>query len=503
MPLKEPTQAYLNQLLEEKEKLAPFEKVLGVCCRLLNDEITSVKKHLQELSSVNDDISNSSTKSLNENEEGEYQESKEREEVEDEGEEVMYDDVEDENDRFSDENNHRFHKETNDRNGDNDDEDYDHHHNDKEEDETMNESTKESTSKHDKHSFREENEDVNRRTNRISATEILLNPELPYRDDDRYVKTTTLNIPVDKYPRYNFIGKILGPRGKYLKRIETQTDCRILIRGRGSMRNEKKERALMQKKNYEHLAKPLHLLIEARGDTEDEANAKIDKCIPILKELLVPVSDEEDIIKQQQLKELRKYYADKGQPFPPRPPSYSSHHHRHQRYPYPHHHPPPPPASAAPPHAMYYSYPNPPPPSMHPADDAELDPDVGVDAEEEEEENMRRGHRRHRHRSSSGALSPRSSPSPSSSPPPPSHRHHHHHHHPSSTSKGPPRHEERRHRRSHHHHSRYPSSSSDYRRYYNDKDDRRSRSSERHSLKGFIFLSILFHFIYFTLTNCN
>nr|CAB3450923.1 unnamed protein product [Digitaria exilis] len=50
-------------------------------------------------------------------------------------------------------------------------------------------------------------------------------------------KTMKVDIPVDKYPTYNFVGRILGPRGNSLKRVEANTDCRVLIRGRGSIKD--------------------------------------------------------------------------------------------------------------------------------------------------------------------------------------------------------------------------------------------------------------------------
>lgn len=37
--------------------------------------------------------------------------------------------------------------------------------------------------------------------------------------------------------QYNFVGRLLGPRGNSLKRVEASTECRILIRGRGSIKD--------------------------------------------------------------------------------------------------------------------------------------------------------------------------------------------------------------------------------------------------------------------------
>jgi len=53
-------------------------------------------------------------------------------------------------------------------------------------------------------------------------------------------KTMRMDIPVDKYPNFNFVGRLLGPRGNSLKRVEANTDCRVLIRGRGSIKDAAK-----------------------------------------------------------------------------------------------------------------------------------------------------------------------------------------------------------------------------------------------------------------------
>ncbi|CAN6890452.1 unnamed protein product [Brassica oleracea] len=48
-------------------------------------------------------------------------------------------------------------------------------------------------------------------------------------------QTIRIDIPADDYPNFNFVGRFLGPRGNSLNRVEASTDCRVLIRGRGSI----------------------------------------------------------------------------------------------------------------------------------------------------------------------------------------------------------------------------------------------------------------------------
>ena len=54
-------------------------------------------------------------------------------------------------------------------------------------------------------------------------------------------KILRLEIPTDTYPNFNFIGRLLGPRGNSLKRIEATTGCRVFIRGKGSIKDPGKE----------------------------------------------------------------------------------------------------------------------------------------------------------------------------------------------------------------------------------------------------------------------
>lgn len=42
--------------------------------------------------------------------------------------------------------------------------------------------------------------------------------------------------------QYNFVGRILGPRGLTAKQLEQEAKCKIMVRGTGSMRDKKKVR---------------------------------------------------------------------------------------------------------------------------------------------------------------------------------------------------------------------------------------------------------------------
>lgn len=47
-------------------------------------------------------------------------------------------------------------------------------------------------------------------------------------------------VPIGEHPEYNFVGRLLGPRGMTAKQLEQETGCKIMIRGKGSMRDKKK-----------------------------------------------------------------------------------------------------------------------------------------------------------------------------------------------------------------------------------------------------------------------
>ncbi|KAG9448843.1 hypothetical protein H6P81_008808 [Aristolochia fimbriata] len=116
-------------------------------------------------------------------------------------------------------------------------------------------------------------------------------------------KTLRVDIPVEKYPSYNFVGRLLGPRGNSLKRVEASTECRVLIRGRGSIKDPTREEMMRGKQGYEHLNEPLHILVEAELPMEI-IDSRLIQAREILEDLLKPVDESHDFFKKQQLREL-------------------------------------------------------------------------------------------------------------------------------------------------------------------------------------------------------
>lgn len=116
-------------------------------------------------------------------------------------------------------------------------------------------------------------------------------------------RTIRVDIPVDNYPNFNFVGRLLGPRGNSLKRVEASTECRVLIRGRGSIKDPTREEMMRGKPGYEHLNEPLHILVEAELPVEI-VDARLMQAREILEDLLKPVDESQDFYKKQQLREL-------------------------------------------------------------------------------------------------------------------------------------------------------------------------------------------------------
>ncbi|KAM4607957.1 protein quaking-B [Polymixia lowei] len=112
-----------------------------------------------------------------------------------------------------------------------------------------------------------------------------------------------LYVPVKEYPDFNFVGRILGPRGLTAKQLEAETGCKIMVRGKGSMRDRKKEEQNRGKPNWEHLNEDLHVLITVE-DAQNRAELKLKRAVEEVNKLLVPAAEGEDSLKKMQLMEL-------------------------------------------------------------------------------------------------------------------------------------------------------------------------------------------------------
>ncbi|XP_056378781.1 KH domain-containing, RNA-binding, signal transduction-associated protein 3 isoform X2 [Hyla sarda] len=131
-------------------------------------------------------------------------------------------------------------------------------------------------------------------------------------EDDQYIDVVInknmklaqkVLIPIKQFPKFNFVGKLLGPRGNSLKRLQEDTLTKMSILGKGSMRDKAKEEELRKsgEAKYFHLNDDLHVLIEVFAPPA-EAYARMGHALEEIKKFLIP--DYNDEIRQAQLQEL-------------------------------------------------------------------------------------------------------------------------------------------------------------------------------------------------------
>ena len=103
--------------------------------------------------------------------------------------------------------------------------------------------------------------------------------------------------------QFNFVGKLLGPKGNSLKRLQEETLTKMAVLGKGSMRDKAKEEEMRLGKDpkYHHLNGELHVEIVAFAPPA-EAHARMSYALTEVRKYLIP--DSNDTIRQLQMKEL-------------------------------------------------------------------------------------------------------------------------------------------------------------------------------------------------------
>ncbi|XP_030760131.1 KH domain-containing, RNA-binding, signal transduction-associated protein 2-like isoform X2 [Sitophilus oryzae] len=115
--------------------------------------------------------------------------------------------------------------------------------------------------------------------------------------------TVKVLVPVREHPKFNFVGKLLGPKGNSMKRLQEDTMCKMAVLGRGSMKDRAKEEELRKSLDpkYAHLADDLHVEISALGPPA-EAHARVAFALAEVRKYLIP--DNNDTIRQEQMREM-------------------------------------------------------------------------------------------------------------------------------------------------------------------------------------------------------
>ncbi|XP_034941673.1 KH domain-containing, RNA-binding, signal transduction-associated protein 3-like isoform X5 [Chelonus insularis] len=130
-------------------------------------------------------------------------------------------------------------------------------------------------------------------------------------------------VPVREHPKFNFVGKLLGPKGNSMKRLQEETMCKMAVLGRGSMKDRQKEEELRQSSDpkYAHLNDDLHVEINVLAPPA-EAHARIAYALAELRKYLIP--DSNDIIRQEQMREMELSMVESANPDDPKPSLRSS-----------------------------------------------------------------------------------------------------------------------------------------------------------------------------------
>lgn len=119
-----------------------------------------------------------------------------------------------------------------------------------------------------------------------------INPQFIPPPDYKYQEKkwqTRVLIPIKEYPDYNFIGLIIGPRGMTQKQMEKDTNTKIAIRGRGSVKDGKATSGMS-------FDEPLHVLITAQNETD------LKKAEAMVRKLVTPMEESKNDHKRAQLR---------------------------------------------------------------------------------------------------------------------------------------------------------------------------------------------------------
>ncbi|GMT00758.1 hypothetical protein PENTCL1PPCAC_22932, partial [Pristionchus entomophagus] len=123
-----------------------------------------------------------------------------------------------------------------------------------------------------------------------------IDPEWLEVDIPKPIKVTKkILIPTFRHPRFNFVGKLLGPKGANLQAMAKQHKCHIYVLGRGSTKDRLKEQELLASGDpqYAHYGGPLHVSVQCIAPAH-VAYQRIAGVLDTLSKTLLPVRDGPD-----------------------------------------------------------------------------------------------------------------------------------------------------------------------------------------------------------------
>jgi hypothetical protein len=130
-------------------------------------------------------------------------------------------------------------------------------------------------------------------THEVLKLESNTDPEWLELDTEKQIKLVKkVLIPTWRHPRFNFVGKVIGPKGVTLQNIAKTFKCHVYILGKGSSRDRAKEQELLATGDpqYAHYNGPLHVKIETTAPPA-LAFKRCAGVLEVLDELLKPVKE--------------------------------------------------------------------------------------------------------------------------------------------------------------------------------------------------------------------
>ncbi|KAI1291774.1 Splicing factor 1 [Halotydeus destructor] len=123
-------------------------------------------------------------------------------------------------------------------------------------------------------------------------------PPADYKPPQQKISEKVL-IPQEEYPDINFVGLLIGPRGNTLKSMERDTTAKIIIRGKGSVKEGKIGRKDGQPMPGED--EPLHAFVT--GSTQDSVTRAVARIREVIRQG-IEVPENQNDLRRNQLREL-------------------------------------------------------------------------------------------------------------------------------------------------------------------------------------------------------
>uniref|UniRef100_A0A915EJ52 K Homology domain-containing protein n=1 Tax=Ditylenchus dipsaci TaxID=166011 RepID=A0A915EJ52_9BILA len=128
---------------------------------------------------------------------------------------------------------------------------------------------------------------------RCAKLESTVDPDWVEVDISKPIKVTKrVLIPIFRHSTFNYVGRILGPKGVTLKNICKKFKCFISVMGAGSTKDRTKELELLNSNDprFAHYASPLHIRIDTVAPAH-VAHMRMAACLNVFHKLLIPGKD--------------------------------------------------------------------------------------------------------------------------------------------------------------------------------------------------------------------